>query len=63
MSDIKQKASYEEMAFYYEMSVTNAVDNLFNQTDQHGWTREEFDKIYYTEMMQNALGGNEPVLH
>lgn len=62
MSD-KQKVPFEQMAFYYEKFVTDALDNLFSQVEDHGWTREEFDKMYYMELAQNALQEKEPVLH
>lgn len=63
MSEPKMKIPFEQMAFYYEASVTNALEKLFNEQNEHGWTREEFDKVYYLELAQNALQGKEQILH
>lgn len=63
MSEPKMKIPFEQMAFYFEASIDKAMQELFNESNQHGWTKEEFDKTYYEEAIQNAFEQRERNLH
>jgi hypothetical protein len=57
------KIPYEQMVFYYEIAVNKALEKLFSEDAEHGWTKEEFDKMLYEEALRNALQGREHVVH
>lgn len=65
MSDeSKKKISYQEMSFRYDYAIRKAVENLFSTDSDHGWSEDEFQKIFYEEAVKNAFEAtNERVLH
>ena len=61
--NVKTKISFDEMSFYYDMVIRNAVDSLFNNNTEHGWTLEEFDKLNIDRAVQNAINPEERIYH
>jgi len=63
MTDTKTKITFDEMAFYYDIAIRNAIDNLFSKDTEHGWTLEEFDKLNLEKAIQNAVNPEERMYH
>ena len=59
MSD-KRRATFDEMNFHYEIAIRNAIDNLFNNVEDHGWTEKEYNEANLKniqERIANELQG------
>ena len=67
MSD-KRRVTFDEMNFYYEIAIRHALDNLFKNVEEHGWTEKEYNDASLKniqERITNELQGyrQEDVLH
>ncbi len=53
MSDtVKRRASFQEIQFLYESAVRNALDILFTNSEQHGWTEKEYNEANFESIRQ-----------